>query len=269
MQMNDAHRRATGAYYTPQQWAKLAVAYLSLALDKPLQHYLFYDPAGGEGALLEALPQGCECIATTLEAEDVQILRSKGINAYQYDFLDCETIDLPNRLYIARNRLVVFTNPPYFKLSHSYDCRAKRDYQHNDSVALFLYRIFWELRPLCTAWFGKLDIIQAPHMRQLRQDLITQDGLKGVFVCPSKSWPGLKGNFPIGFFIHQNNRGRGQELRNIEGVLMAREGGRPKSLEDVIALADAWEATKRESCDTLELELLGLGDAPPSDLFGG
>lgn len=91
MQLTAERRAATGAFYTPELWARRAVEYLEQTLPEPLERFAFYDPAGGEGALLEALPEGCARYATSLEQEDVDIMRAKGIKAWQFDFLNNHT----------------------------------------------------------------------------------------------------------------------------------------------------------------------------------
>lgn len=72
---------------------------------------------GAKWALLESLPKDCKKLATTLEYQDVYIMRNKGIDAsYRFDFLNDEMWRVKDRLaqeYIDQKRLVVFTNPPF------------------------------------------------------------------------------------------------------------------------------------------------------------
>ena len=93
----------------------MAVSYLKDNLEGDLQDYIFWDCAAGEGALLEALPDNCRKIGTTLEIEDVDILKSKGIEAYPFDFFDDDLERLPFWEEVNENldKLVIFTNPPY------------------------------------------------------------------------------------------------------------------------------------------------------------
>ena len=53
MDMTTDRRQKTGAYYTPRPWAELAVRYLRGVLPE-FDRCKFYDPAAGEGALLNA-----------------------------------------------------------------------------------------------------------------------------------------------------------------------------------------------------------------------
>lgn len=257
MEMTLAHRRKTGAFYTPPVWADLAVDYMKLILPLPLESYVYYDPAAGEGALLEALPRGAECYATTLEEEDVEILRSKGFRAEQMDFLDDELDKLPEAVRTAGERLVVFMNPPYFKLPKTHLCQAKTRYQHNDSVALFLYRVLREVEPAFVFMFAKTDLIQAPTMRGLRKDLGLMEGLvRAMFLTPSMSW-GLKGHFPIALYAMDTNyyddMWTSPNLATVqaEGKILSTvfDTTKPKECEFLIsmhkALAWHWETRKR------------------------
>lgn len=116
MKLTTERQKETGAFYTPKWIAELAVKYIQKVVPV-LDGFMFYDCAAGEGALLDALPESCEKYATTLEAEDVDILRDKGYTANQFDFLG-GNVDKLGMLWEARheNRLIVFTNPPYVKL---------------------------------------------------------------------------------------------------------------------------------------------------------
>ena len=76
MELTVKQRKETGAFYTPKLWAEKSVEEIKKILPD-MESYFFYDPAAGEGALLEALPKGCAKYGTSLECEDVEILRNK------------------------------------------------------------------------------------------------------------------------------------------------------------------------------------------------
>ena len=151
MELSRKRREETGAFYTPKVWADLAVQYILSVIPDP-ENYIFYDPAAGEGALLDALPANCRKIASTLEVEDVEILKAKGYkDAFQFDFLD-ESLDIldlygdidnpkPSRCLakamMQRERLIIFTNPPFIHLPASNSCFAKKRYKDNKAVCLF------------------------------------------------------------------------------------------------------------------------------------
>lgn len=198
MHLDYNQKLAQGAFYTPKEWANLAVNYMRGALPKPLEHYIFYDPAGGEGALLDALPHTCECYATTLEYQDVQILRMKGYKAWQFDFLNEDLMELPHILHHAAQceRLVVLTNPPFIKLPRN-SCKAQEMYQTSDSVYLFLYRLWEELGASYICSFNK--VLDAPSLGGHAGNLHHRWHFLGGFLCSSKEGWGLKGSFPVAF----------------------------------------------------------------------
>ena len=203
MEMTDRHRVETGAFYTPKVWADFCLERLHRVLPT-FEGFTFYDPAAGEGALLDALPEGTDCYASTLEREDVEILRRKGYEAEQFDFLTMNVNFLHPNILAARDEgtLVVLTNPPFFKLPADRYMLMKRHYPSCcDSVCLFLMRILKELRPTIIATWSKTDIYQAVTLKPFRQ-VFDPFGrlLTPIAATPSKSW-GLKGNFPIAFSI--------------------------------------------------------------------
>lgn len=86
MKMDESHRAETGAFYTPKPWADKAVECL-LRHVPCLDGFTVYDPAAGEGSLLDALPEGTDCFGSTLESEDCGIMLRKGHACQQFDFL--------------------------------------------------------------------------------------------------------------------------------------------------------------------------------------
>ena len=293
MKLTRERQEETGAFYTPKVWADLAVKYILALLPYP-EHYVFYDPAAGEGALLDALPANCRKIASTLEAGDVEILKSKGYkDAFQFDFLDepIGGVSLDSNspiLEVLQNRekLIIFTNPPFNTLPTNNNCLAKQLYDnHNgNAVALFFLRIMYEVQPVMLCSFNKMDIWQGSNLQKFRVnfdlynaigvepafcpfsyrsigfkymntikgkktravkftnqdgfeddedeyngeyaqggyntetksfDLVKThsaetyqpDGTSGLFMCPSYTWDGLKGVWPIAFNIFRIGRG--------------------------------------------------------------
>ena len=82
MKLCNERKKKTGAFYTPKRFADLAWEKIREILVYP-EDYIFYDPACGEGALLEALPDWVEKYGSTLESEDVRICREKGLKVFQ------------------------------------------------------------------------------------------------------------------------------------------------------------------------------------------
>lgn len=201
MKLNTERKKQTGAFYTPKFWADLAVEYMRNALPLPLEEYFFYDPAGGEGALLEALPEGCQKLATTLEAEDVFIMRDKNIKAYRFDFLNDEIWKVKERLqpYINTDRLVTFTNPPFVRLPAQNKSWAHQVYNTNDSIYLFYYRLIYELNISYLCSFNKP--LRSPSMWKHTENLFFDTGATflGGFMSHSQEHWGLSGSFSVDF----------------------------------------------------------------------
>ena len=201
MEMTTEHRRKTGAYYTPQPWAELAVMYLREVLPE-FDRCIFYDPAAGEGALLEALPPHVEKYATTLDPDDVDILRAKGFTAWPFDFLLGDADHLPKVLFDAAfmRRLVILTNPPFISVTNGL---LREAHCTNNAAALFIYRAFEELGAQVYAGFNKVDLWTAPMLGRFRGDMAVDYCMEipAAFVTPSFTWPGLSGRWPLLFNI--------------------------------------------------------------------
>ena len=204
MELSAKRRAETGAFYTPKIRAEKAIEYMNREL-WDLQNYIFYDPACGEWALLEALPEEVIKFGTTLEAWDVEICKRRGIEALQMDFLSPESESvlesLANLFERVSKPLVIFTNPPYFKLKADQYPEIKKIYKTNDTVALFYCRLMFMFEPAYIYWFNKLDLRQSTDMGIFRERLAIYWTLQKMFITHSKSRPWLKGDFPIAFNI--------------------------------------------------------------------
>lgn len=209
MKLTRERQEQTGAFYTPKVWADLAVKYILAILPYP-EHYTYYDPAAGEGALLDALPAHFNKIASTLEAEDVEILKAKGYkNAFQFDFLDepiggLELNSSSPMLEVLKQRekLIIFTNPPFTSLPATNNCLAKQLYDnHNgNATVLFFLRIKYEIQPVILFSFNKADIWTGSTLFKFRAnfDLTTAIGIKTDFSSSSI--------FSIGFEIFKTKK---------------------------------------------------------------
>ncbi len=202
MKLTKERQKETGAFYTPKIWADKAVEYMRKIVPN-LEDYYFWDVAAGEGALLDALPENCERYATTLEWEDYKFLSAeKPYAANCVDFLNVDFDNIEWLKNVPRERLIIFTNPPFVKLPATHSSYAKTRYKTNDATALFFYRILKEIKPFLLCSFNKMDLFQSPQMKTVRRELSLFNRLNcidsNMFASPSHSW-GLKGEFPIAF----------------------------------------------------------------------
>lgn len=205
-EQNDYTRRLkTGEFYTPPYLAQESAGWLLECLTLNPKEYVFYDPAAGAGNLLEALPEGVERWGSTLEYEDIHVLQNKGINAFQFDFLERKISELPPEIMQASNqgRLVVFTNPPYFKVPADKHQSLKKRYSGFDSCALFLQIIVEELQPLCLGFWSKIDLYSSMDVSKQMHNTYSKKELRHLrypVICHSRRFS-CKGNFPIVFNV--------------------------------------------------------------------
>ena len=232
MELTAERRKETGAFYTPYRWAELAMYYVERIVpdcggyrwrDRP---FVFYDPAAGEGALLAAANDhygGCLTAGTTLEAEDVAILRGKGVViAGQSDFLSDKPIrgivPAPVLAAAMESRLVVLTNPPFEDAPAGRYEGMRRRYGTANKTELFISRILHELRPVLLCSFSKLGVLTGARNGAWRRATGLMDRIVpgGCFVCRSRTWPGLRGDFPILFACYSGIPGcEGETRRSI------------------------------------------------------
>ncbi|MGN1239258.1 MAG: N-6 DNA methylase [Paludibacteraceae bacterium] len=209
MQLTYEQRSEQGAFYTPDDFARLSAERV-LQLFPKEAGFLYYDPACGEGNLLQALYDVADypliAEGTTLYEEDANICRARGILCEQFDFLNGRMSDLPETIRDAaqESRLVVFTNPPFMRIPANQRCIARDRYRNNDATTLFIQRCFEELHPLAVCTWSKLDIYQSVSLAWFRQRYgIFERTIGNPMLTRSKDW-GLKGDFPIVFTILAN-----------------------------------------------------------------
>ena len=126
-------RERTGSFFTPQMWVELSQKYLADVLGEDWQdEYYVWDCAAGTGNLLAGLTNKYNVWASTLQKQDVDIMRDRiksGANlldshVFQFDFLNDDFSKLPTSLQDIinnpekRKKLVVYINPPYAEASN-------------------------------------------------------------------------------------------------------------------------------------------------------
>jgi len=126
-------RERKGSFFTPQQWVELSQQYIADVLGENWQEeYYVWDCAAGTGNLLNGLTNKYHIWASSLDPQDVQVMKDRIANGanlleshvFQFDFLNDEFDKLPAGLQEIindpqkRRKLVVYINPPYAECGH-------------------------------------------------------------------------------------------------------------------------------------------------------
>ena len=229
-------RERKGSFFTPKIWVDLSQKYLADVLGENWQdEYYVWDCAAGTGNLLNGLTNKYNIWASTLDQQDVDVMKDRiknGANllenhVFQFDFLndefDCGK--LPNDLLSVlknpekRKKLVMYINPPYAEAATSktimgtgrnrsgiskgnqYNEKFRNEIGQaiNELFALFLVRIYTELPNCRIALFSKLKMLQSSNFKRFRDFFATK--LDSLFLIPSNTFDNVSGKFPIGFYI--------------------------------------------------------------------
>ena len=225
-------RERKGSFFTPQIWVELSQKYLTDALGENWQDdYTVWDCAAATGNLLAGLTNKYNIWASTLDRQDVEVMKDRiknGANlledhVFQFDFLNDEFTKLPKALQAIindpekRKKLVVYINPPYAEadnrkgegrsgvavsLTHQ-RYSDKMGYTKREVYVQFLTRIYFEIQGCVLADFSKLKNLQAPKFIEFRNFFKAK--LLKCFLVPAKTFDNVKGSFPIGFKIWNTN----------------------------------------------------------------
>jgi len=232
-------RSFKGAYYTPLNVVDKAYDKLTETLGNNWQkEYIVWDMCCGVGNLEVKHSNPRNIYMSTLDSADVDVMKATktcvAATRFQYDFLNDDITDFGQIDYTLTNKIpdsllkaiaegkkiLVLMNPPYAEAT-SGNNTAGGDYSDskvgvaktkfaqtamekygkasNELFMQFLARIAQEIPTAIVAMFSKLKYVTAPTLIEFREIWNAQylDG----FVVDSKSFDGLKGNFPIGFLI--------------------------------------------------------------------
>jgi len=223
-------RERKGAFFTPRQWVELSQKYLTDYLGENWQdEYYIWDCAAGTGNLLAGLTNKYNIFASTLDQADVNVMYERiehGANllktqVFQFDFLNDDFTKLPKNLQNIindpekRKKLVVYINPPYAEAgtgqgkSHKKDITLKFEINQkfkpiignavNEIFALFMARIYKDLKGCIIGQFSKLKFINGSNFKKFKEYYFAE--YKGGFVVPAETFDNVKGKFPIGFTI--------------------------------------------------------------------
>ena len=228
------HRERKGSFFTPKIWVDLSQKYLADVLGENWQdEYYVWDCAAGTGNLLNGLTNKYNIWASTLDQQDVDVMKDRirnGANlleshVFQFDFLNDEFTKLPQQLQAIindpekRKKLVIYINPPYVEATNARTptgrgenrsdiAREKRMYQAyvremgkavREIFVLFMARVYYEIPSSMLAIFSTLKILQGQNFVKFRNTF--QAKLERLFLVPSNTFDNVKGKFPIGFYI--------------------------------------------------------------------
>jgi predicted RNA methylase len=197
-------RERKGSFFTPQIWVELSQKYLTDVLGENWQdEYYIWDCAAGTGNLLAGLTNKYNIWASTLDQQDVEVMKDRiknGANlledhVFQFDFLNDDFKKLPKKLQEIinnpekRKKLVVYINPPYAehgnrttisdhgehktnvaKASKTYDYFNKLVGTATREVFVqFFLRIHKELPDSLLASFSTVKFINSQNFSKFRQ----------------------------------------------------------------------------------------------------
>ena len=221
-------RERKGSFFTPKIWVALSQKYLADVLGENWQdEYYVWDCAAGTGNLLNGLTNKYNIWASTLDQQDVDVMKDRiknGANlleshVFQFDFLNDEFTKLPQPLQDIindpekRKKLVIYINPPYAEgdnrkgegrngvaISRTHlKYERVMGYSKRELYIQFIVRIYNELPNSLLAVFSKLKIEQAPRFFEFRQHFLAK--LIKLFLVPANTFDNVKGEFPIAFQV--------------------------------------------------------------------
>ena len=220
-------RERKGSFFTPRQWVELSQRYLAEVLGEDWQEeYTVWDPAAGTGNLLNGLSNKYNIWASTLDQQDVDVMRDRirnGANlleshVFQFDFLNDSFDKLPAELRAIvddperRKKLVVYMNPPYAEARSKRTMSGgiakngveqsaiNRDYAHTlrqanaEVFAQFIARIYGEIRGCTLGEFSTLKILQGAHFSDFRSFFRAK--LEKIFLVPADTFDKCEGAIP-------------------------------------------------------------------------
>ncbi len=225
-------RSFKGAYYTPLAVVDKAYDKLTETLGKNWQKdYIVWDMCCGVGNLEVKHSNPRNIFMSTLDAADVDVMKATktcvAATRFQYDYLNDDINDVGQIDYTLTNKIptalqqaikegkkiLVLINPPYAESGEEFNVGRKKGisntkmsstmgefgYANRELFAQFIIRIYREIPTATVAIFSKLKYVTAPNFIEFRERWNAE--YLGGFVVHSKSFDGLKGEFPIGFLI--------------------------------------------------------------------
>ena len=234
-------RSFKGAFYTPLAVVDKAYDKLSETLGKNWQKdYIVWDMCCGVGNLEVKHSNPRNIFMSTLDKADIDVMKATktcvAAQRFQYDYLNDDITDdgkidynltnkVPQELRKAiaeGKKILVLINPPYAEATNAdtvsggenkagvaktkFAATAMANYgkASNELFTQFVARVALEIPTATLAMFSKLKYVNAPNFEKFRSQWNSK--YLGGFVVHSKSFDGLKGDFPIGFLVWETNQ---------------------------------------------------------------
>lgn len=222
-------RERKGSFFTPRIWVEKSQAYLADVLGETWQDdYYIWDCCAGTGNLLNGLTNYRKVWASTLDKQDVDVMKDRIHNGwpmfenhvFQFDFLNDSFDKCPEELRAIlndeneRKKLVIYINPPYAEAgtgtgkSKAGVTNTSRIYEEYKSLignaskelyAQFFIRVLKELKGCVLGEFSKIKVFSASNFQDFRSAFDAK--LERLFIVPAWTFDNVKGEFPIGFFV--------------------------------------------------------------------
>lgn len=232
-------RSFKGAYYTPLHVVDKAYEKLTETLGNNWQdEYIVWDMCCGVGNLEVKHSNHRNLYMSTLDQADIDVMKATNTcpaaERFQYDYLNDDITDdgqidysltekVPESLRKAikfGKKILVLINPPYAEATNAdnkgidpnsgnktgvaktkFAAKGMGEYgkASNELYAQFVARVAKEIPKATMGMFSTLKYVSAPTLADFRDKWNAK--YLGGFVVPSKSFDGLKGNFPIGFLV--------------------------------------------------------------------
>ncbi|MBF8457022.1 hypothetical protein IV494_07485 [Kaistella sp. G5-32] len=246
-------RSFKGAFYTPLAVVDKAYDKLTETLGNNWQkEYIVWDMCCGVGNLEVKHSNHRNIYMSTLDEADIDVMKATktcvAAQRFQYDYLNDDIADdgsidysltnkIPEGLRKAiadKKKILILINPPYGEAGntgtitnggeHKTDIGSTKignhmndyGYATRELFTQFIARITKEIPTATVAMFSKLKYVNAPNFENFRQ--LWNAKYLGGFVVHSKSFEGLKGNFPIGFLVWKTNMTSNQNISITEIV---------------------------------------------------
>ena len=218
--------------------------------------YYVWDMCCGVGNLEAKHGNHRHLFMSTLDEEDVNIMKAAkicvGAERFQYDYLNDDITDngeidynvtnkIPQSLRDVirdandgKKKLLVLINPPYGEVGSAFNSSSKENTAKtginktrfgqlgmkkygkasNELFTQFVARVAKEIPDATIAMFSTLKYVNAQTMETFRNNWCAKY-LSG-FAIHSKSFDGIKGDFPIGFLIWKTRNTKGEESPSLQ-----------------------------------------------------